>query len=92
MDYSPHVTDLNKWKSHFIDMASTNHSKNKKMYTVGRQSGGSEPSVQLVTPTEQAVQMAKADLKRKRKPINRLRTVKKKQKSKKPIPRNKRKR
>ena len=84
MEYSPHVSDLNKWKNHFIDMASTNRGKNRKMYTVGKQTGGSQTSVQLVTPTEQAVQMAKADLKRKRKPIKRRRAIKKKQSSKRP--------
>ena len=95
MDYSPHVSDLNKWKNHFIHMATTNHGKNRKMYTVGKQSGGSEPSVQLVTPTEQAVQMAKADLKRNNGSIKRRRIAKKKQTPKKPSTRkinNKRKR
>ena len=92
MEYSPHVSDLNTWKNHFLDMASTSHAKSKKMYTVGKQFGGSQPSVQLVTPTEQAVQMAKADLKRKSKPTKRPATAKKKQTPKKPRPRNKRKR
>ena len=84
MDYSPHITDINKWKNHFMDMASSSHGKTRKIYTVGKQSGGSGPSVQLVTPTEQAVQMAKADLKRKHSPIKRRKPKQRKQSVKKP--------
>lgn len=68
MAYVPHIPDLDTWKKHFMDMAHDKLPHRNKFYVIGsrRQHGGSEdPVIQLVTPTQQAVEMAKSDMKRK---------------------------
>ena len=66
--YEPYVSNPDEWKRHFVDMAQNGY-KPKKFYVLSSQSGsGSVVSndLKLVTPTEQAVEQAKAELLRSR--------------------------
>jgi hypothetical protein len=78
MAYVPYTPDLDAWKKHFVNYAP---SKPKKFYTLkNKQEGdGSYPAIKLVTPTEQFVEQAKAQMKmskptpkRKRVPLKRV--------------------
>ena len=63
-----HIQNLTKWKKHFEDMAHGKSHKKGNMFQVGGQSGANEKTViKLFSPTEQTVQMASAELKRKSK-------------------------
>ncbi len=62
------------WKKHFVDMASGKF-RTKSFYRLGVQRGGSDENpIRLVTPTQQAIEMARSEEKRtklKRTPIKR---------------------
>ncbi len=62
------------WKKHFVDMASGKF-RDRSFYQLGSQRGGSDtnPPIQLISPTQQAVEMAHSqeNLRRqKRSPAN----------------------
>jgi hypothetical protein len=83
MQWVPYVPDFNKWISHFEDISAGRvHPDYKGRYIVGSgaqhrvqpPSEEKQPSVQLVTPVAQAIEMARSELKREnqnaaRKPI-----------------------
>lgn len=55
--------DFVVWKQHFIDQARGHIPFQKKFYKVSSQGGrGGEPSIKMVTPTEQLVERAKSSL------------------------------
>ena len=63
------INNLEKWKKHFLDMVEGKKSKVKNVYLLNssksKQVGGSaDPPIKMVTPTQQAVERAKSDLKR----------------------------
>ena len=62
MAYVPYTPDLEAWKKHFVNYAP---SRAKKFYTLKnkQQGDGAYPAIKLVTPTEQFVEQAKAQLK-----------------------------
>jgi hypothetical protein len=62
MAYVPYTPDLEAWKKHFVNYAP---SRLKKFYTLkNKQQGeGAYPNIKLVSPTEQFVEQAKAQLK-----------------------------
>ena len=80
--YEPYVSNPDKWKRHFVNMAE-NGTSSKKFYALSSQKGaGVSNELKLVTPTEQAVEQAKSELlrssdpeARSRKPIKRPRVV-----------------
>lgn len=53
------------WIQHFINQAKGLVPHQKAFYKVGSQRGEGKPVIQLVTPTEQVVERAKASLKEK---------------------------
>jgi hypothetical protein len=63
MAYAPYEPDLEAWKNHFINYAP---SKPKKFYTVKSAQKGEEKMagipIKLISPTEQFVEQAKAQL------------------------------
>jgi hypothetical protein len=55
------------WKKHFVDMAEGKF-RAKSFYQLSTQRGGSDVSpIQLVTPTQQAIEMAHSQAKQRRK-------------------------
>ena len=66
------IQDLDMWKKHFVAMATNKRpTENVNFYVVGHDNNPDkvpqrEPSINLVTPTAQAVDRAKADLKREK--------------------------
>ncbi len=65
MATKPFASDPGMWKKHFLDMAS-GKLHNSSFYRLGRanQYGGSTgPTIELVTPTQQAIEMAKSEQK-----------------------------
>lgn len=66
MTYS--LQNLENWKTHFQNMAEGKKlAKKGKMYLVGNQKGhGDKPVVEVISPTQMAVEMAQSKLKRKR--------------------------
>lgn len=64
MSYVPYIPDIELWKNHFTNTPA----KYKPFYIVKKIQKGSgiAPSVNLVTPTEQVVQQAKAQLKQQK--------------------------
>ena len=63
------INKLDKWKKHFLDMVEGKKSNIKNVYlqknNKSKQVGGSaDPSIKLVTPTQQTVERAKSDQKR----------------------------
>ena len=60
--------NIESWKKHFQNMSEGKLSKKGKLFLVGEQTGnGDKPVVELITPTQVAVEMARSKLKRKRK-------------------------
>ena len=63
------INNLDKWKKHFLDMVEGKKSNIKNVYLLKNNKskqvgGGADPTIKLVTPTQQAVERAKSDLKR----------------------------
>jgi hypothetical protein len=53
------------WRKHFLDMASGKF-RNRSFYQLGTQRGGSDENpIQLVTPMQQAIEMAKSQEKQR---------------------------
>ena len=66
MNVVPHISNSDKWKKHFLDMAQDGNLANKKFYIIGKkQSGKGDAIVQMVTPTKQAMERAVAEVKKK---------------------------
>ena len=66
MSWVPFVPDLEAWKNHFL--SSSSRHLNKKSSIIGQVgSGGISNKIKLVTPTEQAVERAKSEIKRRKK-------------------------
>ena len=69
MTVTPNIVNKEKWRRHFENMADGKIAPINKIYAVGRenrtQTGGSqEDRVKIVSPTAQAVEMAKAEVER----------------------------
>ncbi len=65
------------WKRHFVAMAGGKF-RDKPFYRVGAQQGsGDDAPIQLVTPTQQAVEMARAQEKDRSEPATKQRKRKK---------------
>ncbi len=65
MATKPFASDPDAWKKHFLDMAS-GKLRNASFYRLGRTSqygGSTGPTIELVTPTQQAIEMAKSEQK-----------------------------
>lgn len=65
MKYVPFVAQVESWKKSF---AADRHPGNKRRWLVNQRGGGQEDSlIQLVTPTQQAVERAQSEVKEMRK-------------------------
>ena len=67
----PFQPDVNEWSKHFLDSLKMKYIPNQKSYIVG-QFGGTNNShesvpIEFVTPTQQAVERAKSELKKRKK-------------------------
>jgi hypothetical protein len=55
--------EFQAWKNHFIEQAKGKIPHQKKFYRVSmQQGGGSQPAIKMVSPTEQIVERAKANI------------------------------
>ena len=69
MKYVPFVARIDAWKHSFATGRNTRHPGTKRRWLVNQKGGGGqdEPVIQLVTPTQQAVERAKSEMKEMRK-------------------------
>ena len=68
MKYVPFVAQVESWKKSFATDSGTMHPGNKRRWLVNQKGGGQEDAViQLVTPTQQAVERARSEIKEMRK-------------------------
>ena len=68
MKYVPFVARIDAWKNSFATDKSTRHPGTKRRWLVQQKGGGQEDGViQLVTPTQQAVERARSEIKEMRK-------------------------
>ena len=69
MKYVPFVARIDAWKHFFAARRNTSHPGTKRRWLVNQKGGGEqdEPVIQLVTPTQQAVERAKSEMKEMRK-------------------------
>ena len=66
----PFIPDVNEWSKHFLDSLKMQYIPNQKSYIVGQFGGTNSPAslpIEFVTPTQQAVERAKSDLKKRKK-------------------------
>ena len=69
MSWRPFIADVEEWKKHFLESTDMNFIPNQKSYIVGQFGHGNRPSptqIELVTPTQQAVEMAKSEIKKRK--------------------------
>ena len=82
MKYVPFVARIDAWKHSFATDKNTRHPGTKRRWLVSQKGGGQEDAViQLVTPTQQAVERAKSEMKEMRKrgaPVEKYETMAKK--------------
>lgn len=87
MKYVPFVARIEAWKNSFATDRSTRHPGNKRRWLVNQRGGGQDDAViQLVTPTQQAVERAQSEIKEMRKrgaPVAKYTTKTKKPRTKK---------
>lgn len=64
MSYKPFVSNTANWKHHFVSMLKNNN--RKEFYTVSKHTDNHTPQkdIQIVSPTQQSVEMAKENMKR----------------------------
>ena len=68
MKYVPFVAQVESWKKSFATDSGTRQPGNKRRWLVNQKGGGQEDSlIQLVTPTQQAVERAQSEVKEMRK-------------------------
>lgn len=68
MSWIPFVPDLEAWKNHFLFSSERHLNPNQKSSIIGQVgSGGITNKIQLVTPTEQAIERAKSEIRRRKK-------------------------
>ena len=68
MKYVPFVARVDAWKSSFATDKTTRHPGTRRRWLVNQKGGGREDGViQLVTPTQQAVERAQSEIKELRK-------------------------
>ena len=66
----PFVSDVDKWKTHFLKMAEQG-TKPKQFYAINPKKGGSgDDPIVVVSPTQQDVARAKSEMKYKREQTN----------------------
>ena len=62
----PFVSDVDKWKTHFVNMAERG-TKPKQFYAIhSKKSGSGDSHIVMVSPTQQDVARAKSEMKYKR--------------------------
>lgn len=68
MSWKPFIPDVNEWKKHFVESADMKYIPNLKTYVIGQFGNGSRPvtQIELITPTQQAVEMARSELKKRK--------------------------
>lgn len=68
MSWKPFIPDVNEWKKHFVESADMKYIPNQKTYVIGQFGNGSRPvtQIELITPTQQAVEMARSELKKRK--------------------------
>ncbi|MCF1459669.1 MAG: hypothetical protein LPH21_19605 [Shewanella sp.] len=78
MKYVPFVARIEAWKHSFATDKNTRHPGTKRRWLVHQKGGGQEGAViQLVTPTQQAVERAQSEIKEMRKrgaPVEKYKT------------------
>lgn len=58
----PYLSSPEKWKKHFLEMSTDGH-KNKGFYMVRqKQTGNGDDIIKMVTPTQDAIERAKASI------------------------------
>lgn len=69
MSWQPFIPNVEEWKNHFLTTAKMKYIPNQKTYIVGQFGEGSastKPQIELLTPTQQVVDRARADLKKRK--------------------------
>lgn len=69
MSWQPFIPNVEEWKNHFLTTAKMKYIPNQKTYIVGQFGEGSastKPQIELLTPTQQVVDRAKAGLKKRK--------------------------
>lgn len=69
MSWQPFIPNVEEWKNLFLTTAKMKYIPNQKTYIVGQFGEGSastKPQIELVTPTQQVIDIAKADLKKRK--------------------------
>lgn len=68
MSWKPFIPDVNEWKKHFVESVDMKYIPNQKTYVIGQFGNGSRPvtQIELITPTQQAVEMARSELKKRK--------------------------
>lgn len=75
MSAKPLTSNLDTWKKHFVAMAN-GKVQNSKFYRIAPEQygqGNDSPTVELVTPTQQVVEMARSEQKERNRGIKRRR-------------------
>lgn len=63
MKYVPFVAQVDSWKKAFSSDSKTSHHGNRSRWLVNQTGEGqNEPAIQLVTPTQQAVERAQSEI------------------------------
>ncbi|XP_061170892.1 uncharacterized protein F54H12.2-like [Saccostrea echinata] len=68
MSWKPFVPNVEEWKNHFLRASQMKYIPKQKSYVIGQFGKGEsvlQPKIELVTPTQQAVERAKSDLKKR---------------------------
>lgn len=68
MSWKPFIPDVNEWKKHFVESVDMKYIPNQNTYVIGQFRNGSRPltQIELITPTQQAVEMARSELKKRK--------------------------
>lgn len=68
MSWKPFIPDVNEWKKHFVESVDMKYIPNQKTYVIGQFGNGRRPvtQIKLITPTQQAVEMARCELKKRK--------------------------
>lgn len=70
MSWQPFIPNVEEWKkNHFLTTAKMKYIPNQKTYIVGQFGEGNastKPQIELVIPTQQVLDRAKADLKKRK--------------------------
>lgn len=65
MSWKPFIPDVNEWKKHFVESVDMKYIPNQKTYVIGQFGNGSRQVTQIEL-IQQAVEMARSELKKRK--------------------------